>query len=76
MSKYRKKPIVVEAEQFFRGKKMSPKFENAIDRSLEWIDTLEGPQLISDGDWIIEGTSGEFYPCKPKIFKQVYEAIE
>jgi hypothetical protein len=24
-------------------------------------------------EWIIRGTSGELYPCKPDIFSQIYE---
>jgi len=30
----------------------------------------------SDGDWIIKGIKGEFYPCKPDIFEQTYEKVE
>lgn len=37
------------------------------------IPTLEGDHLISEGDWVIEGVKGEFYPCKPDIFEQTYE---
>lgn len=28
------------------------------------------------GDWIIKGVAGEFYPCKPHIFKETYEPCE
>jgi len=28
------------------------------------------------GDWIICGVTGEFYPCKPQIFEQTYEAVD
>lgn len=28
------------------------------------------------GDYIIKGVHGEFYPCKPDIFEQTYEAVE
>ena len=31
---------------------------------------------VSDGDYIIKGVQGEFYPCKPEIFEQTYEIIE
>lgn len=27
------------------------------------------------GDFIIKGVQGEFYPCKPDIFKQTYELV-
>lgn len=39
------------------------------------IPTLEGDMNASPGDWIIRGIQGEFYPCKPDIFEQTYEAI-
>ncbi len=37
------------------------------------IQTLEGVMTVSDGDYIIKGVNGEFYPCKPDIFKKTYE---
>ena len=36
------------------------------------IGTLEGPHLVSWGDWIIQGVKGELYPCKPDIFEATY----
>src|SRR3990167_9830082 len=59
MSKFRKKPIVVEAVQWF-GEPCS-------------IETLEGTLFVSPGDWIIAGVKGERYPCKPDIFAATYE---
>jgi len=40
------------------------------------ISTLEGKMTASDGDWIIKGVSGEFYPCKPDIFEKAYEKVD
>jgi hypothetical protein len=31
---------------------------------------------VADGDWIIRGVKGEFYPCKPDIFAATYEDAE
>lgn len=39
------------------------------------IPTLEGMMRAGAGDWIIKGVQGEFYPCKPDIFSQTYEAV-
>ena len=39
------------------------------------VKTLEGRMTISVGDWVIKGIKGEFYPWKPDIFKQTYEAV-
>jgi len=40
------------------------------------IQTLEGEMLVSEGDYIIKGVNGEFYPCKPDIFHKTYEKVE
>ena len=37
------------------------------------IKTLEGDMNVSNGDYIIKGIKGEFYPCKEDIFKKTYE---
>lgn len=37
------------------------------------IGTLEGTMRAIPGDWIIRGTKGELYPCKPDIFAATYE---
>ena len=37
------------------------------------IPTLEGVMTAQVGDYIIKGVHGEFYPCKPDIFKETYE---
>lgn len=29
--------------------------------------------VATEGDWIIRGIAGEFYPCKPDIFAATYE---
>lgn len=76
--KFRKKPVVIEAEQFTEGKQASlamwchgiPTPDGAIT-----IATLEGPITARVGDWIIQGGKGEFYPCKPDIFEATYEPV-
>lgn len=80
MAKYRKKPVVIEAEQFHTDVKPWP--EGVIqcqpdpDKPKEFkIDTLEGPFTVSEGDWIIVGVKGERYPCKPDIFEATYEKV-
>ena len=43
------------------------------------LKTLEsdGQTQVADiGDYIIKGVAGEFYPCKPEIFKATYEAVK
>ena len=84
MSKFRKKPVVIEAVQWtgdpecFVGSVFKGAFVGGplrrIDRALP-ILTLEGEMLANVGDWIIRGVKGEFYPCKPDIFEATYEPI-
>jgi hypothetical protein len=45
------------------------------------LNTLEsdkqtGSLLATEGDWIIKGVAGEFYPCKDDIFRLTYEPVE
>ena len=39
------------------------------------IETLEGEHAATINDFIIQGVSGEFYPCKPDIFAKTYEKV-
>ena len=40
------------------------------------IKTLEGDMHVTEGDYIIKGLKGEFYPCKPDIFEKKYVLID
>jgi hypothetical protein len=89
--KFRKKPIVIEAEQFFPEKKPWPAGVGegpSVDdlpnppwmpprpyRRTFFINTLEGPFVVTPGDWIITGVQGERYPCKPDIFRDTYDEV-
>lgn len=81
--KYRKKPIVIEAVRW-TGKNLEevirfldvPQLTNDFLEHYIEIETLEGTMRANLGDWIIKGVKGEFYPCKPDIFKQTYEPVE
>jgi len=77
MAKYRKRPVVIEAEQFLAGMTVEGMCANIACRELQpHVHTLEGPLRASDGDWIICGVQGEFYPCKPDIFEATYEPVD
>lgn len=41
-----------------------------------FIKTLEGDMLCQVGSYIIQGVSGELYPCKASIFEKTYEPEE
>ena len=36
------------------------------------IETLEGKMLVVEGDFIVRGIKGEYYPVKPDIFVKTY----
>ena len=51
-------------------------FSSGGDRAEEMkIQTREGRMTANPGDWIIMGTQGDFYPCKPDIFSDTYEEV-
>lgn len=81
MSKFRKKPVVIEAVQFdgtlvsVEGLNIPECSQDLCSDTLQ-IPTLEGVMTANPGDWIIRGVKGEFYPCKPDIFAATYEAVE
>lgn len=80
----RKKPVEVEAHKLTQDnagiladwckglliKYRADNFEASIQ-----IMTLEGVMTARQGDYIIKGVAGEFYPCAPAIFEQTYEVI-
>jgi hypothetical protein len=77
--KYRKKPIVIEATQWFQHgdhPKVKIFFDGPGDMMLGRISTLEGDLIVTPGDYIITGVKGEHYPCKPDIFEATYEKVE
>jgi len=78
--KVRKKPVEVEAEQYTRENWIN--VQNLMCMAytpdppqLFGIETLEGNMTVSEGDWIIKGVAGEFYPCKPDIFEKTYDIL-
>lgn len=86
MGQYRKKPVVIEAEEYTEanisrlfywvGVNSGASKERVIyqdgDKQV-YINTLEGQMKVSIGDFVIKGVNGEFYPCKPEIFAKTYE---
>ena len=78
-SRFRKKPVVVEAEQWTPGKSVPGVIEGEyIDDGHVFpakIKTLEGWHGVSGGDFIIRGVKGERYPCRPDIFKMTYKPV-
>mgnify|MGYP003701763967 CR=1 FL=1 len=84
---YIKKPVTIEAVQysktkpadlseFFAKRKADDQvgYDPAANRF--YIKTLEGDMLICEGDYVIRGVRGEFYPCKADIFSETYDLMD
>jgi hypothetical protein len=83
--KFRKRPVVIEAMRYdgsngaevadWCGGYLDAEYDR--DDAPQWvlIDTLEGQMRANEGDWVIRGVKGEFYPCKPDIFEATYEPV-
>lgn len=87
--KYRKKPVVIDAMQYTQDTLHSVMtwIETFVEHNSEVLSyneeanrfdciTLEGKLEISEGDFLIRGVKGEFYPCKPDIFHLTYDTVE
>jgi len=85
--KYVKRPVVIEAWLWDESKETLNKigcgymrYDGHSARPDECtslgIKTLEGTMRVENGDYIIKGVKGEFYPCKPDIFKLTYEEVK
>ena len=40
---------------------------------LKPLESGDGHQIASVGDYIIKGVQGEYYPCKPDVFELTYD---
>lgn len=85
MGKYRKRPVIVDAEQWFPGKEVrgvqhfKPVGVDIHIANEAWfVETIHNQRAwLAPGDWVIMEPDGiHFYPCKPDVFQAVYEPCE
>lgn len=83
MTKFRKKPVVIEATQYFPGVvipgvtySVPVRDGEVLAGMVAYIDTLEGRMEVSPGDWVITGIKGEKYPCRDDIFRATYDPVD
>lgn len=89
--KFRKKPIVVEAIQYtganhaeietfapgmFEGLDVADRVDNPSVTAEVWDKLHDTWVGVKDGQWIIRGVQGEFYPCDPNVLAETYEPVE
>lgn len=82
---YRKLPVEIEAVQFLNTEEsirtikkfLSSEIQIGIMHGKHYfsISTAEGIMTAMEGDFIIKGINGEFYPCKSDIFEKTYKCI-
>nr|DAE18203.1 MAG TPA: PGDYG protein [Myoviridae sp. ctdNl2] len=85
MEKYIKKPVVVDAFQYFyNNEKSTEELKNHVGMDNCFFDcdgklflrTFEGALKVRDGDYIIKGVKGEFYSCREDIFNLTYNTTK
>lgn len=81
--KYRKKPIVIDATQWFKHgdhPAVEKDLRYVVDSRCGLIKTLEdsydGAHFVEPGDWIITGVRGEHYAIEDSIFRETYDEVE
>jgi len=80
----RKKPVVITAIQWNNNEPEIREFvpDDALLRfsgktGLRVYNTTEQDWIdVNHLHYIIKGTKGEFYPCSPEVFEQVYDLVE
>ena len=81
MAKFRKKPGVIEAEQYTHAGKWVQGMcsdDNCFVAHSPHVHTIHQnqPVHVLIGDWIIPELDGiHFYPCKQDIFEATYERV-
>ena len=82
MGKFIRKAVVIQAVQLkFTTESQQKCIDFTDGKARKGLDggliipTLEGDMVANTGSWIIKGVKGEFYSCKPDIFKEIYEEV-
>lgn len=75
--KFRKRPIVIEAVQWFPGPNKHEGIRNPEDPSEAYVIDIAGRRhLLNPGDWVITETDGKHhYPCNAAVFAATYEWV-
>ncbi len=91
MSRYKTKPVEIEAEIYKEGMEdgyacyeLSGKFvgysykHDPLPKTnkLPAIQTFDGWQIVPKGYYIITEASENRYTCDPEIFKELYEKVD
>jgi len=86
MAKWRKKPVIVDAYQWFstdpQNGDVTMLEEQKVVGDMTFVgciktleDTEESAHYVCESDYIITGVKGEKYACKEDIFLRTYEPV-
>lgn len=89
MQKYRKKPLIAEAQQLtmdnlkdsidmlvadgYEAKTYSRPPMRAVSGLI--MKTINGEIIVNFGEYLMKGIQGEYYPCPADVFEASYEVI-
>lgn len=82
--KFRKKPVIIEAYQWWAhgdlnevvAIPLSAAVKDGQRKKLGWLETPQGGHLVYPGDWVIIDQKGNMTTCNPISFAKQYESIE
>lgn len=90
MAKYKKKPVIIDAEHVYKLLDLATNDWNALP---QWVKdnhekgdiaffnnslsilTSRGRMMADYYDYLIRDINGEIYPCKSNIFENTYEMV-
>lgn len=76
MPMFRKKPVVIEAEQFTHPATATRGVRTEEGGRAYVVTVHQQKVYLEPGDWILPEPDGEhFYPVKPDIFAATYEPV-
>ena len=87
MPHYRRKPVIVAAWKWTGEECLDADadlrnvpvrhYEHDLSTGLSsaFIDTGHGLAALRPGDYLIRGIAGEWYPCRPEVFAELYAPV-
>ena len=84
MASYRKKPVVIEAEQYdgitvpalAAGRPGVRQIEHVYNGNRLQIPTLDGNMAARPGDWIVKRRAGDLFAYDAKAFAAIFEPAD
>jgi hypothetical protein len=75
MARFRKKSVIVEADQWFPGKEVDGVIAIESGAIVPYVDRGTHTVSVFPGDWVVREPQGKIYPVKPNRFVEDFEPI-